>query len=237
MLHLPALRYFDASVTYPQWFRSVKFVVIPPRFVEQQCLWNIAIQPAVGCYNSWAYLQWSSCLPLKEKSLWNGTIGCVKEPQAMMTSSNGNIFRVTGPLCGEFTGPGPVNSPYKGQWRGALMFSLIYAWINDWVNNREAGDLGRQRVHYDVIVMHTVQCHGRDRRCMEGKHHYNWLLYKVVACIICDGWIWQMVAAMSETLYLLLIIKYGRIIWITFKCLSCFHCQNDRFSPSPAILR
>ena len=26
----------------------------------------------------------------------------------MMTSSNGNIFRVTGPLCGEFTGPGWV---------------------------------------------------------------------------------------------------------------------------------
>ena len=44
----------------------------------------------------------------------------------MMTSSNGNIFRVTGHLCGEFTGP-PVNSPHKGQWRGALMFSLICA--------------------------------------------------------------------------------------------------------------
>ena len=27
----------------------------------------------------------------------------------------------------------PVNSPHKGQWRGALMFSLICAWINDWV--------------------------------------------------------------------------------------------------------
>ena len=27
-------------------------------------------------------------------------------PWLMMTSSNGNIFRVTGPLCGEFTGPG-----------------------------------------------------------------------------------------------------------------------------------
>ena len=26
--------------------------------------------------------------------------------KCMMTSSNGNIFRVTGPLCGEFTGPG-----------------------------------------------------------------------------------------------------------------------------------
>ena len=30
-----------------------------------------------------------------------------------MTSSNGNIFRVTGPLCGEFTGPGefPARRP------------------------------------------------------------------------------------------------------------------------------
>ena len=150
-----------------------------------------------------------------------------------MMSSNGNIFCVTGHLCGEFTGPrgafmyslicvwinswvnnreagdlgrsftkmhlklssakwqplcsggnelrlrkrtshddvikwkhfprnwpfvreihrSPVNFPHKGQWRGALMFSLIYAWINDWVNNREAGDLRRQRGHYDVIVM------------------------------------------------------------------------------------
>ena len=47
----------------------------------------------------------------------------------------------------------PVNSPHKGQWRGALMFSLICAWINDWVNNGDAGDLRRYRDHYDVIVM------------------------------------------------------------------------------------
>ena len=46
----------------------------------------------------------------------------------------------------------PVNSPHKGQWRGALMFSLICVWINDWVNNREAGDLRRYRAH-SVIVM------------------------------------------------------------------------------------
>ena len=69
----------------------------------------------------------------------------------MMTSSNGNIFRVTGPLCGN--SPVPVNSPHKGQWRGALMFTLICVWINGWVNNREAGDLRRYRGHYDVIVM------------------------------------------------------------------------------------
>ena len=47
----------------------------------------------------------------------------------------------------------PVNSPHKGQWRGALIFSLICAWINGWVNNREAGDLRRHRAHYDVTVM------------------------------------------------------------------------------------
>ena len=44
----------------------------------------------------------------------------------MMTSSNRNIFRVTDPLCGEFTGP---------------------------ANNQDAGDLRRHRGHYDVTVM------------------------------------------------------------------------------------
>ena len=53
----------------------------------------------------------------------------------------------------------PVNSPHKGQWRGALMFTLICARINDWVNNGEAGDLRRNRAHYDVIIMITFQSH------------------------------------------------------------------------------
>ena len=47
----------------------------------------------------------------------------------------------------------PVNSPHKGQWRGALMFSLICFWIDGWVNNGEAGDLRRYCAHYDVTVM------------------------------------------------------------------------------------
>ena len=37
----------------------------------------------------------------------------------------------------------PVNSPHKGQWRGALMISLICVWIKGWENSREAGDLRR----------------------------------------------------------------------------------------------
>ena len=47
----------------------------------------------------------------------------------------------------------PVNSPHKGQWRGALMFSLVCVGLNGWINNREAGDLRRYRTHHDVTVM------------------------------------------------------------------------------------
>ena len=50
----------------------------------------------------------------------------------------------------------PLNSPHKGQWRGALMFSLICARINGWLNNGEASDLRRHRAHYDVIVIVIV---------------------------------------------------------------------------------
>ena len=85
----------------------------------------------------------------------------------MMTSSNGNIFRVTGHAFVRGIHRSPVNSPHKSQWRGALMFSLICVWIIGWVNNREAGDLRRYRVHYDVIVMQQ----GKDIPCI-----ISWLI-------------------------------------------------------------
>ena len=59
----------------------------------------------------------------------------------MMTSSKWGIHQSA------------VNFHHKGQWRRALMFSLICVWINGWTNNREAGDLGRHHIHYDVNVM------------------------------------------------------------------------------------
>ena len=79
--------------------------------------------------------------------------GACQISECMMTSWNGNIFRVTGHLCGEFTGPRSVISSHKGQWCGALVYSLICVWINGWVNTREAGDLRDHRANYDVIVM------------------------------------------------------------------------------------
>ena len=68
-----------------------------------------------------------------------------------MTSSNRNIFRVTGHLCGEFTGPREF--PAQKRVTRSFDFSLICVWINDWVNNREAGDLWCYHAHYGVIVM------------------------------------------------------------------------------------
>ena len=50
----------------------------------------------------------------------------------------------------------PVNSPHKGQWRGALMFCLSYAWANGCANNRHTGDLRRHHAHYDVTGMCDV---------------------------------------------------------------------------------
>ena len=65
-----------------------------------------------------------------------------------MTSSNVNISTFL-PLYVE----SQVNSPRKGQWRGALVFSLICAWLNSWVNTCKAGNLKCHCAHYDVTVM------------------------------------------------------------------------------------
>ena len=42
----------------------------------------------------------------------------------MMTSSNGNIFRVTGLLCGEFTGPGEFPTQRPVTWSFDVFFDL-----------------------------------------------------------------------------------------------------------------
>ena len=53
MLHTPVLWYFD--------------ILIPPCFVWKQYLWNVALQPPVGCCNVWA-----GCSPLGEKHCETG---------------------------------------------------------------------------------------------------------------------------------------------------------------------
>ena len=61
-------------------------------------------------------------------------------------------FRVTGHLCGEFTGPGEI----PAQRPVTRSFDVSLIWINGWVNNGEAGNLRRHRAHYDGTVMQYV---------------------------------------------------------------------------------
>ena len=67
-----------------------------------------------------------------------------------MTSSNGNIFRVTGLLCGEFTGHRWI--PRTKASDAELWCFLWYGWVN----NREADHLRRYRAHYDVTAMYSL---------------------------------------------------------------------------------
>ena len=90
----------------------------------------------------------------------------------------------------------PVNSPHKGQWRGALMFSLICVWINDWVKNGEAGDLRRSRAHYDAIVMNSSppgQNGGKLQTVnaissMKSVSFYFFTLFFSILCLGSDWW-------------------------------------------------
>ena len=79
------------------------------------------------------------------------------EAPVMMTSSNGNVFRVSGHLCGEFTGNRWIPRTKASDAELWCFLFFICAWINGWVNSREAGDLRRHRAHYDVTVM-CISC-------------------------------------------------------------------------------
>ena len=73
----------------------------------------------------------------------------------MMTSSNGNIFRVNGPLCSSVTGEFLSQRP---------VMRSIYVFVDLSLNKRlskqfESNDLIRHHAHYDVIVMILLQFH------------------------------------------------------------------------------
>ena len=80
-----------------------------------------------------------------------GLITAFQKSYVMMTSSNGNIFHVTGPLCGEFTGPGEFPTQRPVMWSFDVFFDLR---LNKRLGkHREAGDLRCHHGHYYVNVM------------------------------------------------------------------------------------
>ena len=76
------------------------------------------------------------CIPILEAAPFHTSSNTYKDVcvKNMMTSSNGNCPFVMG------IHRSPLDSPHKGQWRGASMFSLVWAWTNGGANNRDACD-------------------------------------------------------------------------------------------------
>ena len=70
----------------------------------------------------------------------------------MTASSNGNIFRVTGHLCREFTAHRWIPRTKESD-AELWCFCLICTWINGWVNNGRAGHLRCHCSHYEFTVM------------------------------------------------------------------------------------
>ena len=118
--------------------------------------------------------EWNVSMSLRHHVIVTATSVLIAPNVTHMLTMNDVIKWKHFPRCWPFVQGihrSPVNSPHKGQWRGALMFSLICVWINGWVNNHEAGDLRRYRAHYDVIVMHWPKINpNRIRQC----HRINW---------------------------------------------------------------
>ena len=101
-------------------------------------------------------------------------------------------FRITGPLCGEFTGHRWISFT-KASDAGLWYFHWYVHEKNVWVNNREAGDLRHHRAHYDVIVMLW-----HDATISDGTYcvlHVYWSREPGVCfycrSAVCDVWRWK----------------------------------------------
>ena len=89
----------------------------------------------------------------------------VLKPSVMMTSSNGNIFRVPGPLCEEFTGPGefPTQRPVTRSFD--VFFDLR-------LKKRLSKQKNKQDPHADGahVWRHTTQCRSMDSKKYPTEH-------------------------------------------------------------------
>ena len=148
------IRAINVGCAYEQvWCRmhmfrslSIQIKACIPLGIRPSCKYGEAIHPRIYIYNIYSQI----CSATKCTATAKRWAQCIHDDVIKWK----HYLRYW-PSVGGIHRP-PVNSPYKGQWRGALMFSLIYTWINGWVNNRDAGDLRYYRTHYDVIVMHRL---------------------------------------------------------------------------------
>ena len=91
--------------------------------------------------------------------LIRSAISAIHKFRENMLESSLNVSETTPWLFVRGIHRSPVNSPYKGQWRGVLMLSLIYAWTNGWINTRDADDLRRHLRSISslcLVIIHWV---------------------------------------------------------------------------------
>ena len=130
--------------------------------------------------------------------------------KTVMTSSNRNIFRVTGPFVRGIH-RWPVNSPHKGQWRGALMFSLICA-----LNNR----LSKQSWGW---WFETPSC--------PSQRHCNALTHIIPdnhrSTFICVSFVWVFYGGVVVCFYLFVLILFWTILILIVEYLPPSHYLNQ----------
>ena len=76
----------------------------------------------------------------------------------MITSSNGNLFRVTGPLWGKFTGHRWIPLTKVSHAELCCFLRSVPEQTVDYVYNRDAGDLRRHRAHYYSVTVMIKLC-------------------------------------------------------------------------------
>ena len=108
--------------------------------------------------------------------------GRIKTGQVMMTSSNGNIFRVTGDLCGKFTGPRPVTRSFDVFFDLRLNKRLSkQPW--GWWFETPAWSLWRHRnvEGYWFHVYHMLFAIWNGTSCKSTLHTLGWNAYDYIA--------------------------------------------------------
>ena len=104
-----------------------------PRF-RKEMMWCLRVTPGLNT-SSVGF----GCTPWEVSCVWNHRV-----EQRMMMSSNGNIFCVTGPLCGEFIGQLLCDSSCH---------SSLYNQLKKWVRAYK-------------IYLHNSTCDYEERFCM-----------------------------------------------------------------------
>ena len=141
------------------------------------------------------------------------------------TSSNGNIFRVTGfcagksPVTGQFPSQRPVTRSFN------VFFDLRLT--KRLSNNRDAGDLRHHRTHYDVTVMHKVLEKHTGTLYIYQSTRVNitsnplWRSQNVWLVFVIFIWKW-----VQRVVYITNIIKWETVFWKMYESYHVLLCMK-----------